>query len=81
MSGLNLLTGSELGNIGTGRPGEMGYMPSDPANYNEAVSGLDAERRNESVRDETQSLIDHDVLDWVIHLTVFTQSRLSSYTS
>ena len=35
----SLLTGSELGNIGMGRPGEVGYMPSDPANYNEAVRG------------------------------------------
>ena len=32
------LTGSELGNIATGRPGEVGYTPSDPANVNEAVS-------------------------------------------
>ena len=34
----SLLTDSELGNIATGRPGKVGYMPSDPANYNEAVS-------------------------------------------
>ena len=58
-----LLTSSELGNIGTGRPGEVGYMPSDPVNYNEAVSGPDAERWKESIRDEAQSLIDHDVFD------------------
>ena len=63
MSGLNLLTGSELGNIGTGRPGEVSFMPSDPANYNEAVRGPDAERWKESMRDEVQSLIDHDVFD------------------
>ena len=47
----SLLTGSELGNIGTSRPGEVGYMPSDPANYKEAVSGPDAERwRRKHVR-------------------------------
>ena len=34
----SLLTGSELRNIGTDRPGEVGYMPSDPANYNEATT-------------------------------------------
>ena len=55
----SLLTDSELGNIATGRPGEVGYMPSDPANYKKAVSGL------ESVRDEAHSLIDNDVFDWV----------------
>ena len=60
-----LLTSSELGNIGTGRPGEVGYMPSDPVNYNEAVSGPDAERWKESERDEAQSLIDHNVFDLV----------------
>ena len=35
----SLLTGSELANVGTGTPGSVGYMPSDPINYNEAVSG------------------------------------------
>ena len=61
----SLLTGSELGNIGTGRPGEVGYMPCDLANYNEAVSGPDAERWNGSIRNEAQLLVDHDVFDWV----------------
>ena len=28
----SLLTGSRLGNIGMGRPGEVGYMASDPEN-------------------------------------------------
>ena len=57
----SLLTGSELRNIGTDRPGEVGYMPSDPANYNEEVSGPDAERWNcllytsPSPRDKRQS--------------------------
>ena len=40
----SLLTGSELGNIATSRSGEVGYMSSDPADYNEAVSGPDAGR-------------------------------------
>ena len=57
-------TGSELGNIATSRPGEVGYMPSDPAKYNEAVSRTDAERWKESMRDEAQPLIDHDEFDW-----------------
>ena len=48
----SLLTGCELGNIGRGRLGEVGYMPSDPATYNEAVSGPDAERWKESMRNE-----------------------------
>ena len=39
----SLLTGSELASVGTGTPGSVGYMPSDPANYNEAVSRPDAE--------------------------------------
>ena len=25
-----LITGSDIGNIETGRPGEIGYMPADP---------------------------------------------------
>ena len=61
----SLLTGSELGNIWMGRPVEVGCMPSDPANYNEAVIGPDAERWKKSMRDEVQSLSDHDVFDWV----------------
>ena len=61
----SLLTGSKLGNIATSRPGEVGYMPSVPANYNEAMSGPDAERWKERMRDEAQSLIDHDVFDCI----------------
>ena len=44
----SLLTGSELGSVGTGSPGAVGYMPPDPASYNEAVSGPDAELWKES---------------------------------
>ena len=40
-------------------------MHFDPAKYNQEVSGPDAERWKESMRDEAQSLIDHDVFDWV----------------
>lgn len=43
---------------------EVGYMPPDPANYDEAVSGPDAEKWKASVRDEEQSLHDHNVSDW-----------------
>ncbi|CAB1100998.1 unnamed protein product [Ectocarpus sp. CCAP 1310/34] len=32
-----LVTGSDVGNIGSGRPGEVGYMSADPANYDEAT--------------------------------------------
>lgn len=60
-----LVTGSELGNIGTGRPGEVGYMPSDPANYDEAVSGPESKLWHASMRDEEASLVEHDVFDWV----------------
>ena len=48
----SLLTGSELASVGTGTPGSVGYMSSDPANYNEAVSGPDAELWKDSMRDE-----------------------------
>ena len=60
-----LVTCSDFGNLGTGRPGEVGYRPADPANYDEAVSGPEADRWTASVIDEQQSLYDHDVFDWV----------------
>ena len=59
-----LITGGEIGNIGTGRPGEVGYIPADPPTYDDAVSGPDAEGWIASMRDERQSLIDHDVFEW-----------------
>ena len=37
-----LITGCVISNIGTERPGEIGYMPADPPTYNDAVSGPDA---------------------------------------
>jgi len=39
-----ILTGCALGNTGTVSLGEVGYMPPDPANYDEAVSVPHAER-------------------------------------
>ena len=60
-----LITGNEIGNIGTGRPGEVGYMPADPPTYDDAVSGPDAEGWIASMRDERQSLLDRDVFEWV----------------
>ena len=59
-----LITGDEIDNIGTGRPGEVGYMPADPPTYDDAVSGPDAEGWIASMRDERQSLIDHGVFEW-----------------
>ena len=59
-----LITGGEIGNIGTGRPGEVGYIPADPPTYDDAVSGPDAEGWIASMRDERQSLIDHGVFEW-----------------
>ena len=60
-----LTTGNEIGNIGTGRPGEVGHMPADPPTCVDAVSGPDAEGWIASMRDERQSLIDHDVFKLV----------------
>ncbi|CAB1109880.1 unnamed protein product [Ectocarpus sp. CCAP 1310/34] len=61
-----LLTGSVLGNIGTGRPGEAGYRPADPASYyGAAVNGTQGELWKESVSDEGKPLYKHDVFDWV----------------
>ena len=47
-----LITGDEIGNIGTGRSGEVGYMPADPPTYDDAVSGPDAEGWIASMSDE-----------------------------
>eukprot|EP00752_Nemacystus_decipiens_P002677 g2503.t1 len=60
-----LMTGIDLANIGIGRAGEVGYMPADPANYDEAVSGPDADRWRASIKDEEQSLYDLEVFEWV----------------
>ncbi|CAB1121517.1 unnamed protein product [Ectocarpus sp. CCAP 1310/34] len=60
-----LLTGSVLGNIGTGRPGEAGYRPADPVSYDAAVNGTEETLWKESVSDEGNSLYKHDVFDWV----------------
>eukprot|EP00903_Cladosiphon_okamuranus_P021851 g20088.t1 len=61
-----MVTGSDFGNLGKGSPGEAGYMPADPATYDEAMSGPDAARWRASMNDEEQSLYDHDVFDWVL---------------
>ncbi|CAB1099484.1 unnamed protein product [Ectocarpus sp. CCAP 1310/34] len=61
-----MVTGSDFGNLGRGSPGEVGYMPADPATYDEAMSGPDAARWRASMNDEEQSLYDHDVFDWVL---------------
>ena len=59
-----LIIGDEIGNIGTGRPGEVGYMQADPPTYDDAVSGPDAEGRIASMRGERQSLMYHDAFEW-----------------
>ncbi len=61
----SLLTGSSLGNNGTGNPGEVGYRAPDPSSYDEAIRGQDALGWQESMRNENQSLVDLDVYDWV----------------
>ncbi|CAB1110066.1 unnamed protein product [Ectocarpus sp. CCAP 1310/34] len=61
----SLLTGSSLGNNGTGNPGEVGYRAPDPSSYDEAIRGQDALDWQESMRNENQSLVDLDVYDWV----------------
>ncbi|CAB1113561.1 unnamed protein product [Ectocarpus sp. CCAP 1310/34] len=60
-----LLTGGVLGNVGTGNPGEIGYRPPDPTNYDDATRGPDADHWRESMREENRSLTELDVYDWV----------------
>ena len=50
-TGYALIIGDDIGNIGTGRPGEVGYMPADPSTYDDAVSGAGAEGWIVSMRD------------------------------
>ena len=60
-----LVTGDAIGDIGTRRPGEVCYMPADPPTYDDAASGPDAEGWIAGMRDERQTLIDHDVCEGV----------------
>ena len=54
-------------------------MHFDPAKYNQEVSGPDADPWKESMRDEAQSLIDHDVCSTgLVRPRGLTQFRLSS---
>ena len=48
-----LIIGDEIGNIGTGRLGEVGYMPAVPPTYDDAVIGPDAEGWIASMRDKS----------------------------
>ena len=50
-TGYALIIGDDIGNIGTGRPGEVGYMSADPSTYDDAVSGAGAEGWIVSMRD------------------------------
>ena len=60
-----LITGHDVGSIGAGKPGEIGYMPPDPRTYDDAVSGVDAVGWRENMAEERWSLIEHDVFEWV----------------
>ena len=65
-AGYALIAGSEIGNIGTGRPGEIRHnMPADPPTYDATVRGPDAEGSIASMGEARKLLIDHDVFDWV----------------
>ncbi|CAB1111421.1 unnamed protein product [Ectocarpus sp. CCAP 1310/34] len=56
-----LVIGGEIGNLGQGIPGQLGYMPADPPNYRAAVNGPDAVGWMKSMEEESRSLLDHDV--------------------
>ncbi|CAB1115713.1 unnamed protein product [Ectocarpus sp. CCAP 1310/34] len=60
-----LVIGAEIGNLGQGIPGQLGYMPADPPNYRAAVNGPDAVGWMKSMEEENRSLLDHDVYEWV----------------
>ena len=60
-----LITGEDVGCMGAGKPGEVGYMPPDPLTYDYAVSGVDAVDWRASMAEERRSLIEHDVFEWV----------------
>ncbi|CAB1114301.1 unnamed protein product [Ectocarpus sp. CCAP 1310/34] len=60
-----LVIGGEIGNLGQGIPGQLGYMPADPPNYRAAVNGPDAVGWMKSMEEENRSLLDHDVYEWV----------------
>ena len=60
-----LITGEDVGSIGAGKPGEVGYMPPDPLTYDDAVSGVDAVGWRASMAEERGSIIEHDVFEWV----------------
>ena len=59
------ITGGDVGSIGAGNPGEIGYMPPDPRTYDDAVSGVDAKGWRASMGDERTSPIEHDIFEWV----------------
>ncbi|CAB1114048.1 unnamed protein product [Ectocarpus sp. CCAP 1310/34] len=60
-----LVIGGEIGNLGQGMPGQLGYMPADLPNYRAAVNGSDAVGWMKSMEEENRSLLDHDVYEWV----------------
>ena len=58
-----LITGEDLGSIGAGKPGEVGYMPPDPLTYDDAMSGVDAVGWRVSMAEERRSPIEHYVFE------------------
>ena len=70
-----LITGEDVGSIAAGKPGEIGYIPPEPRNNDDAVSGVDAEGWRASMTDERTSLIEHDVFEWVDPPKAFKRSR------
>ena len=60
-----LVTGEDIGSIGAGRHGEIGCVPPDLRDYDDAVSGVDAAGWRASMAEERRSLIEHGVFKWV----------------
>ena len=60
-----LVTGEDIGSIGAGRHGEIGCVPPDLRDYDDAVSGVDEAGWRASMAEERRSLIEHGVFKWV----------------
>lgn len=60
-----LIKGSDLGNVGTGRPGEVGYTPADPSTFDNAARGSDSAGWIARPGEESRLLTDHGVFGWV----------------
>lgn len=76
-----MLTGSAIGSIGTGKPGEIGYMPADPPTYDAAVTGSDGDGWVASMGEERQSLMIMTFLTGSILPMILNRSPRSSCIS